>query len=56
MPYAEHELGYSEFIPLAVFKTVMSVCAACGICHAKTSGFLNTLIKGLRGISKNARY
>lgn len=23
MPYAEHESGYSEFIPSAVFKTIV---------------------------------
>lgn len=56
VPYAEHESGYSEIIPLALLKTTMSVYAACGICHAKTSVVLDTLIKALKGISKNTRY
>lgn len=29
MPYAEHELGYSEFIALAVYKTITCLCIQC---------------------------
>jgi len=56
VPYAEHESGYSEFIALTVFKTITCLCMQHVECHAKTSAFLNTLTKGLKGISKNAGY
>lgn len=56
VPYREHESGYGVFILLAAFKTIMSVHAAWGICRAKTSVFVNALLKGLRRISKSTRH